>query len=386
MKTGQEALAVCPGCMRPYRGARCPRCGENPEGLYVPFALEAGTSLGDEMVLGRALDAGEDFIRYIGYDQRKKRRFLVRELFAPALMARGEDGAVRPREGSAEEAARLALRWGRRGGRLFFYNNTVYQAARCPLPPWRNPGRAVSGFQSAWAASPGARAEQQDACRCCLGADWTYAVLCDGMGGLPHGARASQWCAAWMAGGLPELAAAEEEKVPALLRRRVLEADAGAAALKDGEGRPLGCGTTLVCAYLRQGRLYYAAVGDSHLYLIRGDGLLRLNEEHNLRSRLRRQGQDDLSPRGQALTSYIGMGGGLEIDHNHKPCRLEPGDMLLLCSDGVYRALTEAELTGLCAGTAREAAERIVRRVEEKRLPGQDNATCAALKLLPDRR
>lgn len=181
--------------------------------------------------------------------------------------------------------------------------------------------------------------------------------------------------------------AAPEEAVPALLRQRIQEADAGMASLTDMGGWPLECGTTLVCAYARERRLYYAAVGDSRLYLIRGDGLLQLNEEHNLLSRLRRQGKDGPSPQGQALTSYIGMGGGLEIDCPDKPCHLEPGDMLLLCSDGVYRALMDEELVRMCAGmTARETAAGVVRCVEEKSLPGQDNATCAVLKLLPDQR
>lgn len=355
----------------------------------MPYALDAGTPLGGEAVLGRALDAGEDFIRYLGYDQRKKRRILVRELFAPALMVRGEDGAVRPRDGSAgEEAARLLRRWEGRGRPLLHWNQTVYDTAPYPRLPWRRPGRAASSLRSAWAATPGAREEQQDACQCALGETWAFAVLCDGMGGLPHGAAASRWCVSRMVRGLPQLLEAEEGDLPALLRRQVREADAGAAALSDGEGRPLGCGATLVCAYVRERRLYYAAAGDSHLYLVRGDGLLRLNEEHNLLSRLRRQGrEEDASPRGQALTSFLGMGGGLEIDCPDTPCRLEPGDMLLLCSDGVYRALSGEEMTALCAApTVREAAAGIIRRVEDKRLPGQDNATCAVLRLLPDRR
>lgn len=233
----------------------------------------------------------------------------------------------------------------------------------------------------------GAREEQQDACRCALGDSWACAVLCDGMGGLPHGANASRWCVSRMAEGIPELLRTAEADIPFVLREQACQADAGVSALVGVDGRPLGCGTTLVCAYVREGRLYYAAVGDSHLYLIRGDGLLLLNEEHNLRSRMLRQGKDEPSARGQALTSYIGMGGGLEIDCPEKPCILEPGDVLLLCSDGVYHALADRELTRLCAAASvREAAEGIVRRVEEKRLPGQDNAACAVLKALPVRR
>lgn len=380
---------VCPGCLRPYRGPSCPRCGELMEGLYVPNALDAGTVLGNTLLLGRALDAGEDCIRYLGYDQRKKSRVLVRELFAPALMVREEDGAVRPRDESAGEAAAdLLRRWEGRGRPLLPWNGTVYDTAPFPRLPWRRPGRAASSLRSAWASTPGAREEQQDACQCALGADWAFAVLCDGMGGLPHGAAASAQCVSRMVRGLPALLEAEEGCIPALLREQVQGADAGIAALSDGEGRPLRCGTTLVCAYVRGRRLYYAAVGDSHLYLVREDGLLRLNEEHNLLSRLRRQGREaDTSPLGQALTSFIGMGGALEIDCNGTPCHLEPGDMLLLCSDGVYRALAGEELTALCAApTVREAAAGIIRQVEEKHLPGQDNATCAVLRLLPDRR
>lgn len=136
MNAGGKERPVCPGCMRPYKGGACRRCGELPEGLYVPFALEAGTMLGEEAILGRALNAGEDFIQYIGYDQKAKRRVLVRELFVPALLIREEDGSVRFRDSAAkEEVSRLVRHWEQREKRLLAWNNTVYAVLPYPSLP-----------------------------------------------------------------------------------------------------------------------------------------------------------------------------------------------------------------------------------------------------------
>lgn len=383
-KNRRAGQSVCPGCMRPCNGV-CPRCGEHPEGLYVPRALEPGHALGSEVILGRALEAGETSIRYIGYDQRQKRRILVEELFAPAYMARGEEGTVCLTDGAfAEELRRQMRRLEHMRCRLLYYNNTVYQVRHYPRLPWRRPANGAGASCFAWSEASiiGSRKEQQDASRCCLGKDWVYAVLCDGMGGLPRGAVASRYCVEQMVRNLPELLEAKEPDVPQLLRRCIQELDVQVAAMAAPDGTAFGCGTTLVCAFVRESRLYYASVGDSHLYLIRGTGILQLNEEQNLRSLLTRQGEEAKAaahPQAGALTSYIGMGGNLEIDCVERPCHLERGDMLLLCSDGVYNALTEKELTALCGGSASAAAAGIRREIEAKALPRQDNATCVLL-------
>lgn len=371
---------VCPGCMRPCDGV-CPRCGEHPEGLYIPHALAPGRMLGNEVILGCALAAGETSILYIGYDQRRKRRVLVEELFAPAHMVRNRDGTVCGVDGVLpEELAQYDRQSGRRFRRVLYDNNTVYRVGRypCLFRRIRAKRAEISCFAWAEASLIGAREEQQDASRCCLGEDWIFAVLCDGMGGLPQGAVASQYCAERLVQALAELLEAEEAEIPQLLKALVRETDGETAALTTGDGAVLGCGTTLVCAFLRQERLYYASVGDSRLYLIRGTGILQLNREHNLRSRLIGQGEEGAAahPQAEALTSYIGLGSGLEIDCVEKPCRLEQGDTLLLCSDGVYRTVAEPRLTELCSGSPSAAAAGIRREVEAKALPWQDNASC----------
>jgi protein phosphatase len=89
-------------------------------------------------------------------------------------------------------------------------------------------------------------------------------------------------------------------------------------------------------------------------------------------------------PDRQALTSFLGLEVIPEIDRNLHPVHLAPGDRLLLCSDGVYGVLPEADLRQLLRQNAQAAAEALVGAVKALGLPEQDNATVAILGIEPD--
>ena len=240
----------------------------------------------------------------------------------------------------------------------------------------------------------GARQEQQDAFgfagfdeRGQARDQAVLAVVADGMGGLSGGRAASQgavyaFLAAWHA-----------RPVQQPVRETLLEAIEAAnravhqlACATAGEGE---VGTTLVAVVIQGNQLYWIAAGDSRIYWYRAadDSLTPCNEEHNLALQLWRQAPDsgisadeiDHYPGHDHLISFLGLAAIPEIDRNVRPLSLQPGDWLLLCSDGVDGTLSLEDLTASLAGDPQRAAEGIIARVQAQNRPHQDNATVAIL-------
>lgn len=215
------------------------------------------------------------------------------------------------------------------------------------------------------------------------------ALLCDGMGGMQSGGVASQLAAESTFAAFRALP--EEASVLAFLDEALTRADEAVSALHYADGRPLESGTTFLAVVIEDGKLYLANVGDSHCYLIRDGQLRLLSREHNLMALLLEDvanGELTLEearshPRRDALTSYIGMGGLRFRQLPDPPFPLRAGDEILLCSDGLYRSLSEREIleTVLRAGRdVRSAADALTARAVGKELPDQDNTSALLLR------
>lgn len=127
-------------------------------------------------------------------------------------------------------------------------------------------------------------------------------------------------------------------------------AEANNLVLDHGEANPelSGMGTTLTAAMVREGRLHVAHVGDSRAYLLRGGELTQLTSDHTLVEQMVRDGQisrDEAAvhPHRSVLTRAIGVERAIEVD-TLAPLPLQPGDQVLLCSDGLTGPLSEDEL------------------------------------------
>jgi hypothetical protein len=90
----------------------------------------------------------------------------------------------------------------------------------------------------------------------------------------------------------------------------------------------------------------------------------------------------DLYPGRDHLISFLGLAAIPEIDRNVRPLSLQPGDWLLLCSDGVDGTLTLDDLSQRLAGDPQTAAEDIIALVQAQNRRQQDNATVAILALV----
>jgi len=197
-------------------------------------------------------------------------------------------------------------------------------------------------------------------------------VVADGMGGTPGGADASRLA-------VEGLIAAD----PRIGWMKVLEGLN--KAVRDGSAE-LGlprAGTTLVAIAVEPRRVFTLHVGDSRIYRLRGTALQQLTTDHSLRELRIEEGKvaDEPDSRGSlhAITSFIGSR-QLRQRMDVGTISIEPGDRLLLCSDGIHNAMPTPLLNHLLSdGTCAEAASRLVETAELN--GGRDNATALIVDL-----
>lgn len=200
--------------------------------------------------------------------------------------------------------------------------------------------------------SVGTRRNQQDSVCFDGSEERVVCVLCDGMGGLSGGERASALAAEGMTDYLMK---SRSEDIPTEMGRAALKLNAQVRELRDEQNRRIEAGTTLTVVFVRGGELYWSNVGDSHIYLWRDGAVQQLNLDHNLGVHLDQlvregslsQAEAQRHPQRAALTSYLGIEELSLIGGNRRPMALQPGDILLQCSDGLYRCLSDERIAQL---------------------------------------
>lgn len=207
------------------------------------------------------------------------------------------------------------------------------------------------------------------------------AVLADGMGGLSSGALVS---AQTVSGMLSE--PLDGADIPGALVRAAQRTSSEISA-----GGTRG-GSTMTEAVVTPEGLYFCSVGDSRIYLRRGSILTQLTEDQDhFQTLLAHVADGSISYRQavsdkdrDALAQYMGSGAALSPDVVLRAFPLLPGDRIMLCSDGVYNALTAAELLQSLMLSAGGAADDILGRILARGWANQDNFTAIVLEVLPD--
>lgn len=231
----------------------------------------------------------------------------------------------------------------------------------------------------------GARENQQDSYSVSGDEQTVLAVVADGMGGLQNGAEISGIVSYVFKEGFMGLKASSQPEVELVNIVRMANEQACGYIGTSAGGQS---GSTLVATYIRDGKLYFASVGDSRIYLMRNQQLVPLNREHIYAYELDEKvvngemsDEKALSHRERkSLTSYIGMGSLKHVDRNLTPLTLQKDDVILLASDGVFNTLSETEMIeALNKSNPQEAAIQLIEEVGYKAKPGQDNATAVVL-------
>ena len=116
-----------------------------------------------------------------------------------------------------------------------------------------------------------------------------------------------------------------------------------------------GMGTTCTAIALLDHQLYFAHVGDSRLYLMRDSSISRLTHDHSYVTRLVDNGilraeEAESHPQRHILTAALGAGNSVTPDSPPAPVSLESGDVLVLCTDGMWGLLSDHEIPDRVAG------------------------------------
>lgn len=198
-------------------------------------------------------------------------------------------------------------------------------------------------------------------------------VVADGMGGAQAGEVASQMVVEAFTEGVPE-EGTPEERLSVVVQRANKEIHARSRS----DAASAGMGTTVTAAYLDEDSVALAHVGDSRAYLLRDGELSRLTEDHSLVEELLRGGklteEEALEhPQRSVITRALGIEPIVEIDTWTYP--LCPGDVVLLCSDGLTSMLSEQQVQRVMVGSPDlgEAGDRLI--AEANAAGGRDNIT-----------
>ncbi|MGG1634644.1 PP2C family protein-serine/threonine phosphatase [Paenibacillus sp. NRS-1760] len=211
------------------------------------------------------------------------------------------------------------------------------------------------------------------------------AVLADGMGGYAMGKEAGQLAVQTMLNEYIGISA--EESIPRALEQSLHLANQAVYEMALSHELEWSVGTTLIATVIHHGELYWISAGDSRIYLFRGGVLMPLTRDHIYANRLREyvlagnltQEEAESHPERHLLTSYLGIPRITEIDANQEPLYLLTGDLVILCSDGLYDDLSDKLLEEASCLYPPLAAAFILQHVLAEQRPYQDNATIAIL-------
>ena len=199
----------------------------------------------------------------------------------------------------------------------------------------------------------GTRKYQQDSYGCIETPMGCLATICDGMGGLQGGERASALAVRML---LKDYLGFRGGDIRSFFRNEAVSIDTAVNRLTDEYGTPLGAGSTLAAVHVKDGRMSWISVGDSKIYVIRDGKLNCIVREHNYRLLLNEMYQQKkITPEqyheeekdAEALISYMGMGNVSLMDTEERPLKLLKKDMVLICSDGLYRSLTDRQMEAI---------------------------------------
>ena len=217
-----------------------------------------------------------------------------------------------------------------------------------------------------------------------------YGIVCDGMGGLENGSKASQLATELMKDvfekirtedGIEELLLQEIDKID----MRVME--------ECGTSEGLHAGTTLVAAMILGNHLHWVGVGDSRIYVMRGEEIVQVTQDHTFMMKLNKSVEDglisreeaDAHPQRGALISYVGSGSIQYVNTNKAGLVLLHGDIVLLCSDGLTKSLDDESILSIIQtwyGDMKETAQQLTLQSFDLGDGAKDNTTVVLMQYL----
>ncbi|WP_040980022.1 Stp1/IreP family PP2C-type Ser/Thr phosphatase [Oceanobacillus jeddahense] len=177
------------------------------------------------------------------------------------------------------------------------------------------------------------------------------AIIADGMGGHQAGDVASMLAVENIKNRWEETERVENPDEIEQWFQKIIRETNEQIFQKSQENKQLeGMGTTLVAAVIIGNSLIIAHIGDSRLYIARGDQIEQLTEDHSFVNELVKRGEiTEGDAEVHPYKNYIirALGTDADVDTDVKTLTWETGDRLLLCSDGLSDKLSQTELAQL---------------------------------------
>lgn len=224
------------------------------------------------------------------------------------------------------------------------------------------------------------------------------AILCDGIGGHKAGEIAAELAVNHISQSVAE----SDGKYPLeALEKGIQNANLAIYHESTQDATKAGMGSTVACAWVIGNRLFTATVGDSRIYLIKGNRIRQLSIDHTwiqdaLDSGLLKPDQVEGHPNRHVIRRYLGAPTPPEVDYRmrlannesdqksieNQGTQLTTGDRLLLCSDGLTDLVSDAEIVAAFDKESEDAAVQSLIDLANAR-GGHDNITIVTF-TLPD--
>lgn len=206
-------------------------------------------------------------------------------------------------------------------------------------------------------------------------------VVADGMGGHRGGATASR-----LAGETVKAQYLGSETYDISQALHEALARANARIFSEAQANPdlRGMGTTTSALVVKNNQAWFAHVGDSRIYVVRGDDIRQITEDHSLVASMVREGlltakEAETHPRRNVLQRSMGVGEDVDIDVNG-PFDVQKDDVFILCSDGLHGLVKEQEMKEIAALPIDQAATEYLKRALARGAP--DNVTVIVAKIV----
>ncbi len=179
--------------------------------------------------------------------------------------------------------------------------------------------------------------------------DALLVLLADGMGGHLHGELAASTAIATFIEAFANAFPVLLDDPDLFLRNVMLHAHGRVLCITEESRRDDAPGTTCVAAMIKDGVLHFGHAGDSRLYLLRDGQVFAKTQDHSLVSHWMQWGmmtseQARVHPQRNQITNCLGGAEDVFFIEMGEPILLQPGDVLLLGSDGLWSPFSDEEL------------------------------------------
>jgi PPM family protein phosphatase len=218
------------------------------------------------------------------------------------------------------------------------------------------------------------------------------AILSDGIGGHRAGEVASELAVNTI---IHYASVSDGKNPPLILEEAITFASQAIYQQAQQNIEQAGMGATCACVWISADRLYTATIGDSRIYLMRGEAIQQISTDHTwiqeaLDRGLIQPDQVNGHPNAHVIRRYLGSPTPPEVDFRirlagtegdlNQGVKLQPGDLLLLCSDGLTDLVANEEiLKAFRSATLDDAGQQLVDLANER--GGHDNITLVAIQV-----